>query len=134
MQKLDIAIVILVLYLGLSAWAYRDVAVKKPASRALPDTHPKKAARTHASYAQVALSVVAICLGSILIVSGAGLVARGLSGTSEWTALTLGPAMPVSDLVTGVVMLLLGSLVVYETRYSVIRHPRPPRRMTGRPA
>jgi hypothetical protein len=81
----------------------------------------------------MALSVVAVSLKKLLMVGGVGLVLKGLWGTSQWTTFSFGMENPVSDVVTGAVMFLLGALVAYETRYTIIKHPRPPRPFGRRP-
>jgi hypothetical protein len=88
---------------------------------------------TQASSWQIVLSVGAICVGVVLVTGGAGLVVRGLFGSAQWVLLTLGEGLPVNDVVTGLIVALLGVLIVYETRYSIIKHPRPPRSFRHRP-
>lgn len=141
MTRFDVFVIMLVLYLGLSAWAYRDVGVKRarkteaePAHAPVHDSvRAAQRHRTQASFWQIVLSVGAICVGVVLVTGGAGLVVRGLFGSAQWVLLTLGEGLPVNDVVTGLIVALLGVLIVYETRYSIIKHPRPPRSFRHRP-
>ena len=132
MNRFDIFVIMLVVYLGLSAWAYRGVGIKRTRTAEVEPALTPSKKRSHASYWQIVSSGLAFCLGVVLITGGAGLMIRGLFGTADWVVLTLGAGFPVNDVVTGLILAVLGALMVYETRYSIIKHPRPPRKFTKR--
>ena len=132
MNRFDLAVIVLVLYLGLSAWAYRDIGVRRTAAPPHESAHPHKSRRTHASFWQLAASIIAICTGALAIAAGGGLIVKGLFGISNWTIVSLGPLNPVGEIVLGLLTLAMGVVLVHETRYSIIRHPRPPRKFTKR--
>ena len=134
MHQLEILFVMLVLYLGASAWAYRDIGIARR-QQTEEHTHTARSAhrkKTHARIWQWMISIVSLCVGVLLITAGLGLMVRGVFGASGWTVLTIAEGYPVNDVITGLALALLGALVVHETRYTIIKHPRPPHRFRGR--
>ena len=90
--------------------------------------------KKRASYGQLTLSAAAIAIGVALITIGAGLVAMGLLGSTEWSLVQLGERFPMTGGAVGLVLFALGAFLIHETRYTIVKHPRPPRRFAKRHA
>ncbi len=65
-------------------------------------------------------SVVGLCVGLVLSLSGIALFFRGISGASSWTASFLGLQSKLSDAPPGVVLFIVGFFVIFVTRYVVM--------------
>jgi len=64
------------------------------------------------SIAGLAFGVSAVALGALLLI-------RGIAGQSQWTIRMLGLESSLTDATPGAILLVIGALVVYFTRFNI---------------
>lgn len=68
---------------------------------------------------QFIYSMAGLFLGLLALIIGASLFIRGITGYSSLSAKMLGLAAEISDAAPGAILFVIGSLIIYATRYDV---------------
>lgn len=122
MNELEMLILALIVYLGLSAAAYafayspREKIIRAEDDRTTPvhATTPRRQRRT------VVTSLAASLAGAIGIVGGVELFLRGALGAEGWTVKMNDRFIHLNDLLSAVLLLAAGVFILFASRHNVV--------------